>query len=36
MAPLQYLTGFVGSIWLVIAGVAYLATRGARAATIRA
>jgi hypothetical protein len=36
MAPLQYLAGFTGAIWLVIAGVAYLATRGARAATMDA
>jgi hypothetical protein len=34
MAPLQYLAGYVGAIWLVIAGVTYLATRGARAATM--
>ncbi len=36
MAPLQYLAGVVGPVWLVIAGVAYLAGRGARAATMGA
>jgi hypothetical protein len=36
MAPLQYLAGMVGAIWLVLAGVAYLAARGPRAATIAA
>ncbi|QYN36645.1 hypothetical protein K1T35_04890 [Pseudonocardia sp. DSM 110487] len=36
MAPLQYLAGYVGSIWLVVAGVAYLAGRGARTATMGA
>jgi hypothetical protein len=36
MAPLQYLAGYVGAIWLVVSGVAYLAARGARAATMRA
>lgn len=36
MAPLQYLAGFVGAIWLVLAGVAYLTTRGARTATMGA
>jgi hypothetical protein len=36
MAPLQYLAGMVGAIWLVLAGVAYLTARGARAATMGA
>jgi hypothetical protein len=36
MAPLQYLAGVVGAVWLVIAGLAYLAARGARAATMGA
>jgi hypothetical protein len=36
MAPLQYLAGFAGAIWLVLAGVAYLVTRGARTATMAA
>jgi hypothetical protein len=36
MAPLQYLAGMVGAVWLVLAGVAYLTARGPRAATMRA
>jgi hypothetical protein len=36
MAPLQYLAGMVGAIWLVLAGVAYLVARGARPATMGA
>jgi hypothetical protein len=36
MAPLQYLAGMVGAVWLVLAGVAYLVARGARAATMGA
>jgi hypothetical protein len=36
MAPLQYLAGYVGAIWLVIAGLAYLVARGARPATMDA
>jgi hypothetical protein len=34
MAPLQYLAGMVGAVWLVLAGVAYLVARGARPATM--
>jgi hypothetical protein len=36
MAPLQYLTGFAGAIWLVVFGLAYLTARGARPATMGA
>jgi hypothetical protein len=36
MAPLQYLAGMAGAIWLVLAGVAYLAVRSPRAATMAA
>jgi hypothetical protein len=36
MAPLQYLAGYVGAIWLVLAGLVYLLARGARAATMPA
>ena len=34
MAPLQYLAGMAGAIWLLLAGVAYLVARGPRAATM--
>ncbi len=36
MAPLQYLAGMAGAIWLVLAGVACLVARGARPATMGA
>jgi hypothetical protein len=36
MAPLQYLAGMVGAVWLVLAGVACLIARGARPATMGA
>jgi hypothetical protein len=36
MAPLQYLAGMAGAVWLVLAGVACLVSRGARPATMRA
>jgi hypothetical protein len=36
MAPLQYLAGMAGSVWLVVAGVAFLVARGARPATMGA
>jgi hypothetical protein len=34
MAPLQYLAGFTGAIWLVLASVAFLSARTPRAGTI--
>jgi hypothetical protein len=34
MAPLQYLAGMVGAVWLVLAGAAYLVARGPRTATM--
>jgi hypothetical protein len=36
MAPLQYLAGLAGAVWLVLAGVACLVARGARPATMGA
>jgi hypothetical protein len=36
MAPLQYLAGMAGAIWLVLAGMAYLVARSARPDTMGA